>query len=492
MGSPIEITAYGEEEVCSNGIEAAFLEIGRIERLLSIYEPNSALAQINRLSKKGSISVPGEVLEVLSKSIFYAKESQGAFDITTGPLIRLWGFGPGRERREPPLAEEIIAARRAIGSESLRVHPDSGELELLREGMELNLGGIGKGYAVDQAAHTLKAFGITRALISCGSTLFALGAPPEQRGWPVVIRHPRLDKKEIGAFFLSNQALSTSGDYEKFFVFQGKRFSHLIDPRTGYPIQGMASVSVIAPTAVETDVLSTAGFILGEQEGRALLERYSGVEGLFVKEDSEDNFSFHSTSGWHRAEVPSLQSRRRFLALLSGFFIGLIVPLSAQATVVYATEEEALRRMMPDADRFDTDEIDLSPDQLSKAQTLAGKGFREKKFRFKIGRKGEETVGYAVILEAIGKERPITFLIGIDPNGAVKGAEVLIYRESEGAEIRHSRFMAQFLKKKTNDPLRPGQDIQVISGATLSSRAAAYVVRKALSIFEVVYKKETR
>jgi len=489
MGSPIEITAYGEETSCRNGIEAAFVEIGRIERLLSIYQPNSVLAQINRFSKKGSISVPGEVLELLSKSILYAKESQGAFDITTGPLIRLWGFGPGKEKREPPSREEIIAACRSVGSEYLRLHPDSGELGLLQEGMELNLGGIGKGYAIDRAARALRAFGITRALISCGSTLFALGTPPGRRGWPVAIRHPRLEKKEIGALFLSDQALSTSGDYEKFFVFQGERFSHLIDPRTGYPVKGMACVSVIAPTAMEADALSTAGFILGEREGSELFKRYSGVEGLFVKEDSEDNLSLHSTSGWNRSEFPSVQSRRRFLALLSSFFVGLMFPFSAQAAVVYATEEEALRRMMPEADRFDTDEIDLSSDQLSKAQTLAGRGFREKKFRFKIGRKGEETIGYAVVLEAIGKERPITFLIGIDPNGGVKGAEVLIYRESEGAEIRHPRFMAQFLKKKMEDPLRPGQDIQVISGATLSSRAAAYVVRKALSIFEVVYKK---
>ncbi len=488
MGSPVEITAYGEKEVCSNGIEAAFLEIGRIERLLSVYQPHSILAQINRLSR-GCISVPQEVLELLSKSIRYAKESQGAFDITAGPLIRLWGFGPGKEKSEPPSREEIIASRRSVGSEHLRVHLDSGELELLQEGMELNLGGIGKGYAIDRAARVLASYGIRRALISCGSTLFALGAPPGRRGWPVLIRHPRLDEKQIGTLFLSNQALSTSGDYERFFVFQGKRFSHLVDPRTGYPVQGMASVSVIAPTAMEADALSTAGFILGEREGKDLLERFSDFEGYFVKENSEGIVSFHSTSGWSRSEVPFHLSRRRFLALLSGSLIGLLIPFPARATVVFATEEEALRRMMPDADRFDTDEVDLSPDQLSKAQALAGKSFREKKFRFKIGRKGAEAVGYAVVLEAVGKERPITFLIGIDPNGGVRGAEVLIYRESEGAEIRHPRFMAQFVKKKMEDPLRLGQDIQVISGATLSSRAAAYIVRKALSIFEAVYKK---
>ncbi len=147
--------------------------------------------------------------------------------------------------------------------------------------------------------------------------------------------------------------------------------------------------------------------------------------------------------------------------------------------------------MMPEADHFDVEEIRLSPDQASKAQELAGKAFRESNYRFTVGRKGVEAVGYALKLEVIGKERPITFLIGIEPQGEVRGIEVLIYRESEGSEIRHPRFMKQFFKKKNEDPLRLGQDIQPISGATLSSRAATYAVRKALSIFEVVYKKKS-
>jgi Na+-translocating ferredoxin:NAD+ oxidoreductase RnfG subunit len=158
--------------------------------------------------------------------------------------------------------------------------------------------------------------------------------------------------------------------------------------------------------------------------------------------------------------------------------------------VVYSTEEEALKKMMPEADHFDVEEVHLSPDQLSRAQELAGKAFREGDYRFTIGRKGTVGVAYALKLDAIGKERPITFLIGIEPSGEVRGIELLIYRESEGSDIRHPRFMKQFFKKKGEDPLRLGQDIQPISGATLSSRAATYAVRKALSIFEVVYKKK--
>jgi len=195
------------------------------------------------------------------------------------------------------------------------------------------------------------------------------------------------------------------------------------------------------------------------------------------------------TSGWEPLQKPI--GRRKFLALASIALAAFFLPVSARAAVVYATEEEAVKRMMPEAGRFEPQEVRLSPDQLSKAQEMAGKAFRENDYRFIVGKKGAETVGYALKLEAIGKERPITFLIGIEPAGEIKGMEVLIYRESEGSDIRNPRFMKQFSKKKSEDPLRLGQDIQPISGATLSSRAATYAVRKALSIFEVVYKKKS-
>ncbi|MFQ5949163.1 MAG: FMN-binding protein, partial [Nitrospiria bacterium] len=169
-------------------------------------------------------------------------------------------------------------------------------------------------------------------------------------------------------------------------------------------------------------------------------------------------------------------------------FIGLILPAGVEgATIRFATEKEALQGMMPEADRFDVEKVTLSPAQLSQAQQLAGKGFRKKRYRFWIGRKGDAPVGYAVILNVIGKKRPITFLIGIDPGGRVKGVEVLIYRESEGSEIRFPQFMRQFLKKDKESTLRLGRDIRPISGATLSSRSATYAVRKALSLFEAVY-----
>lgn len=490
MGSPFQIIAAGREKACSEGVEAAFREIARIERLLSIYRPDSPLAAVNLFSRRGIISLPAEALEILSKSISYSEVSAGAFDITSGPLISLWGFGPENKRRAPPSEGEIKAALRKVGFQHLQCHFDSGELELLKKGMKLNLGGIGKGYAIDRAVQKLKEAGIHHGMIDCGSTLYGFGAPGGQRGWRVVIRHPRVQKGKAGVVFLHNQALSTSGDYEKFFVFQGRRVSHLIDPRSGYPADGAVGVSVIAPTALEADALSTAAFVLGREEGSRWLERFSGVEGLLLQEKRDGTLVSSCTPGWFRHLEPESIGRRYFLAVASLALAAFFLPSLAQAAVVYATEEEALKRIIPDADHFDFEEVHLSPDQLSKAQELAGKAFREGDYRFMVGRKGTEAVGYGIKLEAIGKERPITFLIGIGSAGEIMGIEVLIYRESEGSDIRHPRFMKQFFKKKSEDPLRLGQDIQPISGATLSSRAATYAVRKALSIFEVVYKKK--
>lgn len=487
MGSFFEISAYGDREACSNGMTAAFAEIARVERLLSVYRPESGLSRVNAFAGKGALAVDPELFDLLARSIGAAEKSGGAFDPTAGPLIRLWGFGPGGERSAPPDEKEIAPLLDRIGFRQIRLA--AGRVELLKEGIEINLGGIGKGYAIDRAARELREVGIDRAMISCGSAIYALGAPPNAEGWRIDIRDPRRDRARMETLSLRDRALSTSGDYEKYFIFEGRRFSHLIDPRTGYPPEGVAAVSVVAPTAVEADALSTAAFILGERQGRSFLRRFPGVEGLVVKEEYGKRV-VHRTDGWGGVSANPAVSRRRFLALASLAMIGLFLPIEGEAAVVYLTEEEGLRKVLPEADRFDPDPVHLSADQLAQAQRLAGRAFRESDYRFWIGRKGEAIAGYATVLEVVGKERPITFLIGIGPAGEIKGVEVLVYRESRGAEIRYPRFMAQFAGKKIDNPLRLGDDVESISGATLSSRAATYAVRKALAIFEAAVKSK--
>jgi electron transport complex protein RnfG len=161
-----------------------------------------------------------------------------------------------------------------------------------------------------------------------------------------------------------------------------------------------------------------------------------------------------------------------------------------KTAVIYYTEDEALKKMMPDADRFETKEVALTTDQQLQAEQITGKKLSDAHVRYIIATKGQDIIGYGFPMEVIGKERPITLLIGITNEGAIIAVEVLIYRESQGSEIRYPRFMAQFKGKKKDDPLGMGSDIQSISGATLSSRGTAYGVKKALALFSVVSGRE--
>lgn len=495
MAAPFEISAAGDAKTCSRAIEAAFQEAARIEKLFTIYQPQAPLACFNRLSKKGVTFLDREILQVLSKAIVYAEKSAGAFDPVAGRLVDLWGFGPGDATETPPSDAAIAHARSRSGYSFLKIDIAAGRLECLRDGLQINLGGIAKGYAIDRAVSVLKDHGIARALVSCGSTLYGFGRPQH---WRIAIQHPRREAEVLQEIDLSDCALATSGDYERCFVHNGLRYSHLIDPRTGFPVAGMvASVSVIAKTAMAADALSTTAFILGTEHGRRLLEAESAVSGFLVLEDKNRVLSFKPTQGWPGFSTAQALGRRRFLKVASLIFMGVLLPggllwpRKLQATMIrFATEKEALARMMPEADRFSLDPVHLNDEQLQKAQNLAGKGFRQKTYNFWVGYKGDNAIAYALKLDVVGKKRPITFLIGMTPTGIVKAVEVLVYRESKGSEIRYARFMKQFYQKTRKDPVRLGRDIRSISGATLSSRAAAYAVRKTLSIFEVVYGKK--
>lgn len=490
MGASFEITAYGQERACASGIAAAFSEVDRIERLLTVYKPESELARLNRYARKGFVRLDPEMLEILSEALRYAEASGGAYDPTAGPLIDLWGFGPAGQCSSPPSKEIIRSRLRSVGHQGVRIDPDVGGVFLLRESMALNLGGIGKGYALDQAVRILKSHEITRGLVSFGSTLYAWGAPPGTTGWSIAIQDPRRENRQIETVILRDQALSTSGDYERCFFYKGKRFSHIIHPKKGYPVTGVASVSVIAPSAMSSDVLSTAAFVLGPKKGKKLIMRFAGVEGLILPEENGKALNAKKTPGWAAYSLPRPIARRRFLAMTCAALITLVLPIGVDAAIRFATKEAALGRLMPEAEAFEAQHVELSREQLSQAQQLAKKGFRKKNYRWWIGRKGKDAVGYAVLLNVRGKKRPITFLVGIDPIGQIRGVEVLIYRESEGAGIRYPQFMKQFLDKTKESTLRLGGDIRALSGATLSSRAATYAVRKALSLFEVIYMKE--
>jgi len=266
MGTTFTVTLYGEDRDRMEGAaEQAFAELRRLERMLSNYRPSSELSKVNREAAERPVAVSRELFELLAACLDYSRASEGAFDVTVGPLMRIWGFYRGSGR--VPSKEEVGAALTKVGYRHIVLDSEQQTVRFTAPGVEIDPGGIGKGYAVDRMVAILKDHGIRAALVSgSGSSIYALGAPPgEPRGWEVRIRHPRNETQTVETLFLKDQSLSTSGSYEKFFVAEGKTYSHIMDPRTGYPAEGVVSVSVLAPKTLDSEAWTKPFFIHGRQ-----------------------------------------------------------------------------------------------------------------------------------------------------------------------------------------------------------------------------------
>ncbi|MBI3664871.1 MAG: 30S ribosome-binding factor RbfA [Acidobacteria bacterium] len=263
MGGLYTIAAYGEDRAqLSAAVEAAFQEVRRLDQMLSNYRPSSELSEINREAAQRPVKVSPEMFDLLEKCQEYSRLSEGAFDWTVGPLMKLWGFYKGSGRL--PDRAQVEHALRSIGYRHIRLDPERRTVSFDLPGMELDPGGIGKGYAVDKMVDVLHEAGVEIALVSAaGSSIYALGAPPGAQGWYVRIRDPKVEKITVAEVYLKDDSLSTSGNYEKFFEAEGKIYSHLMDPRTGYPAQGMLSVSVLAPKTLDSEAWTKPCFVNG-------------------------------------------------------------------------------------------------------------------------------------------------------------------------------------------------------------------------------------
>jgi thiamine biosynthesis lipoprotein len=265
MGSVYSIVAYGEDRgKLLAAVDSAFEEVRRLDRLLSNYRTDSELSRVNREAEKGPVVISDELYQLLKYCQSVHQDSGGAFDITVGPLMKIWGFYKGSGRL--PHRAEIRSVLGRIGFDKVKLDEGAHTVQFLRDGMGLDPGGIGKGYAVDRIVEILRTAKVQSALISAGSSsIYAIGAPPNDRGWKISIRHPRDASRSVDEVILKDASLSTSGTSEKFFRAEGKVYSHIMDPRTGYPAQGMLSVSVIAPRTLESEAWTKPVFINGRQ-----------------------------------------------------------------------------------------------------------------------------------------------------------------------------------------------------------------------------------
>jgi thiamine biosynthesis lipoprotein len=265
MGTTYTVVAYGPvASALVAASEQAFEEVRRLDRMLSNYRTDSELSQVNRSAAQGPVAVSGELFGLLAACAEYGRLSEGTFDVTIGPLMKVWGFYKGSGRL--PHRAEIRGALSRVGYGHVRLDPAARTVRFARPGMELDPGGVGKGYAVDRMVAVLKEHGLSSALVTAGgSSIYALGAPPGEPGWKVKIRNPKKPAETMEELTIHDLSMSTSGNYEKFFRASGRLYSHIMDPRSGYPAQGMLSVSVIAPKTLDSEVWAKPFYILGRE-----------------------------------------------------------------------------------------------------------------------------------------------------------------------------------------------------------------------------------
>jgi len=286
MDTFCEISCYGDSKDKSiAAIGAAFKEMERIEKVFSKFNKNSEVSNINRLAGLEKVAASEEVFKLTEKSVYYSRISDGAFDITAAPLMEIWGFV--RRHKSIPDKETIENALEGVGYKNIELDPKKLSVKFLNKKTKIDFGGIAKGYAVDRAKDVLVSRGIKNGLVNLGGNIFALGSAPGNKAWKIGVEDPRNKGKLLRSFELTNRAISTSGNYERFFEIGGKRYSHIINPLTGEPCQGIISVTVAADSAEQADGLSTAIFVMGEEKGLNLAKSIKGIKVLILKEDGK-------------------------------------------------------------------------------------------------------------------------------------------------------------------------------------------------------------
>jgi thiamine biosynthesis lipoprotein len=283
MGTVFEIVAYDKPaQHASDAIDKAFLEIVRLDDLLSNYKSDSALTRLNQSAHFHAETVPSDLYRVIEDSLRYSRLSGGKFDITVGPLVNLWKAAIRGERAPTPTEEEQL--RQCVGYDKIELIPPD-RIELRSSCMQLDLGGIGKGYAVDRAVDVLRSSGIDRALINAGgSTIYGMGSPPGQAVWLVHLRDPskRIDPQVM----LSDESVSTSEQTQPSLL-ENDSAGHIIDPETGLPLKTAFAVSVIAKTATASDALSTTLLLLGPEKGKVLVKTIAGAAAIWVSPEGQ-------------------------------------------------------------------------------------------------------------------------------------------------------------------------------------------------------------
>jgi len=282
-----------DQSTADQASQAAFKRIATLDAMMSDYRPDSELTRLCRNAVNKPVRVSNELFFVIARAQGVSRASEGAFDITVGPVVRLWRRA--RKTHEMPDRDKLAAARALVGYQNIRLDPKNQTVELLKPGMQLDLGGIAKGYAADEALVVLKKQGIERALVAASGDIAVSGPPPGAKGWKIGIA-PLEDSDAAPSRYLllSHAAVSTSGDAEQYVEIDGRRYSHIVDPRTGIGLVGRQSVTVVAPFGIMSDSFTKVVCVLGPKKGFEIIDRMDSVASLATWKSDKGEETFES------------------------------------------------------------------------------------------------------------------------------------------------------------------------------------------------------
>jgi len=305
LGTRVTLTIAARDEAAGKEhAAAAFERIAEIEKRLTSWSPDSELNVALAKAVRGPVEISGDLFAALKAGVEWRGRTRGAFDITVSPLIALWRKC-GKEDRLPTDAE-LSSARGRLGIDRIRLDEAARTVRLASGEVRADLGGLGKGYCADEVTKLLKGRGVRSALVAVAGDIFALGTRPDGKPWRVGVQDPRSPNSPqalLTVLELSDKAVSTSGNYERYVEIQGRRYSHIVDPRTGRTAESVPSVTVIGPDTLTTDILGTALSVLGVDEGLTLVESMPGVEAMFVTLEPGREPRFVRSSGFSRYEA---------------------------------------------------------------------------------------------------------------------------------------------------------------------------------------------
>jgi thiamine biosynthesis lipoprotein len=282
MDTVIEITAYGPG--AEQAVKAAFAELKRLHDITNNFDPASQVSAINQAAGRDKVNADPDLIAMLRRSNELAGRIDHTFDVTIGPLTDLWGIG--RKGDYVPARADIDKALAFVDHRLVIVDENAGTVFLPKAGMKLDLGGIAKGYAVDRAVAILKGHGVASALVNAGGDIKVIGTRPDGKPWRIGVQHPRKPDAIIAKLALTDwDTMETSGDYQRYIMKDGVRYSHILDPRTGLQPRQLASVTMVINSSADGDILSTALFVLGPERGLALLRQFPGTEAIMVATD---------------------------------------------------------------------------------------------------------------------------------------------------------------------------------------------------------------